>query len=154
MRHRSMALVVRNEKILMIHTYRFGRYIYELPGGGIDAGETPEEAAVRELSEECGLMGTVIRPLNVLHRSNGNTEYVFLVEVPDEQEPIVGSDPEIAEGEEQAIKAVCWKTLSELSEKDRACLWSYGLMDVEGFREVVLGWGDEVSYPGEREDEQ
>ena len=139
MRHRSMALVVRNGKILMIHTYRFHRYIYELPGGGIEAGETPEETAVRELWEECGLTGTVVRPLNVLHRSNGNREYVFLVEVPADQEPTVGYDPEITEGKEQAIKAVCWKSLSELSEKDRAFLWSYGLMDVEGFREVVLG---------------
>lgn len=147
MRHRSLALVVREGKILMIHTYRFGRYIYELPGGGIEVGETPEEAAVRELWEECGLVGTVVRPLNVLHRSNGNNEYVFLVEVSADQEPIVGYDPEVSEGEEQAIKAVCWKELSELSEKDRAFLWSYGLMDVEGFREVVLGWGDEVSYP-------
>ena len=148
MRNRSLALVVRDSKILMIHTYRFQRYIYELPGGGIEAGETPEEAAVRELQEECGLIGTVLRPLNVLHRSNGNMEYVFLVDVSKEQEATVGFDPEIAEGEEQAIKAVCWKELSELSEKDRAFLWSYGLMDVEGFREVVLGWGNEVSYPG------
>ena len=71
-----------------------------------------------------------------------------MVEVSENQEPTVGYDPEITEGKEQAIKAVCWKALSELSEKDRAFLWSYGLMDVEGFREVVLGWGDEVSYPG------
>ena len=148
MRHRSMALVVRDSKILMIHTYRFQRYIYELPGGGIEAGEMPEEAALRELKEECGLVGTIERPLNVLHRSNGNTEYVFLVDVSKEQEATVGFEPEIAEGEEQAIKAVCWKELSELSEKDRAFLWSYGLMDVDGFRDVVLGWGDEVSYPG------
>jgi len=149
MRNRSMALVVRDSKILMIHTYRFGRYIYELPGGGIEEGETPEDAALRELQEECGLVGTIVRPLNVLHRMNGNTEYVFLVEVTKDQKPKVGYDPEIAEGEEQAIKAVCWKELSELSEKDRAFLWYYGLMDVDPFREVVLSWGDEVSYPGE-----
>ena len=69
------------------------------------------------------------------------------MEVPEEQEPTVGYDSEIADGAEQAIKAVCWKVLSGLSEKDRAFLWSYGLMDVDGFREIVLGWGDEVSYP-------
>lgn len=147
MRNRSLALVVRDSKILMIHTYRFNRYIFELPGGGIEEGETPEQAAIRELKEECGLDGVVCRPLNVLHSQKGSKEYVSLIDVPEQQEPVVGMDPEIAEGEEQAIKAVCWKALQELSEKDRAFLWSYGLMDVEAFREVVLGWGDEISYP-------
>ena len=38
MRNRSMAMVVRGSKILMIQTYRFNRFIFELPGGGIEAG--------------------------------------------------------------------------------------------------------------------
>ncbi len=148
MRNRSMAMVLRGKKILMIETFRFNRFIFELPGGGIEAGETPEEAAVRELKKECGLDGTVVRPLNTLHCKNGSTEYVFLVDVPDVQEAIVGSDPEVPEGGVQSIKNVCWKELTELSEKDRAFLWAYGLMEVDGFFEEILSWGDEISYPG------
>lgn len=147
MRSRSLALVVREGKILMIQTYRFNRYIFELPGGGVEPGETPEEATIRELKEECGLDGKINRPLNIKHRKNGNTEYVFLVDVPKEQEAIVGIDPEVPEGEEQAIKNVGWKSLDELSEKDRAFLWSYGLLQVDGFYELALSWGDEISYP-------
>ncbi|MBR6810382.1 MAG: NUDIX hydrolase [Clostridia bacterium] len=149
MRNRSMALVVREDKILLIQTFRFNRFIWELPGGGIEPGETPQEAAIRELKEECGMDGTVARPLNTLHCKDGSVEHVFLVDVPREQQPIVGMDPEVGPDREQSIKNVCWKKLNELSEKDRAFLWSYGLMEVEPYFELVLSWGDAISYPGE-----
>lgn len=147
MRNRSMAMVAREGKILMIKTFRFNRYIWELPGGGIEQGETPAQAAVRELKEECGVDGTVSRPLNTIHCKNGSVEYVFLVDIPEGQEPIVGMDPEILSGQTQAIRDVCWKELRELSERDRACLWSCGLMEVDGYDEEALSWGDAVSYP-------
>lgn len=45
------------EKIVMIRQYRYplDDYLYELPAGLIDAGETPDIAAVREMKEETGL---------------------------------------------------------------------------------------------------
>ena len=144
MRNRSMALVVQDEKILMVQALRRGRLFWELPGGGIEIGETPEEAALRELQEECGLTGVVNRPLNTLHCRDGSVEYVFLVDVSAEQKEIVGMDPEAAE---QTIKNVSWKKLTELSERDRASLWSRGLVEVDDFFELAWSWGDEISYP-------
>jgi len=45
------------KKIVMIRQYRYplGDYLYELPAGLIDAGETPDIAAIREMKEETGL---------------------------------------------------------------------------------------------------
>lgn len=45
------------EKLVMIRQYRYplGDYLYELPAGLIDAGETPDIAAIREMKEETGL---------------------------------------------------------------------------------------------------
>lgn len=44
-------------KIVMIRQYRYplDAYLYELPAGLIDEGETAKEAAIREMKEETGL---------------------------------------------------------------------------------------------------
>lgn len=48
------------EKIVMIRQYRYplDTWLYELPAGLIDEGETASEAAVREMQEETGLTFT------------------------------------------------------------------------------------------------
>lgn len=54
-------VVAINEKgeILIEKTYRQGidDFVFEIPGGWIDSGETPTEAGVRELIEETGYTG-------------------------------------------------------------------------------------------------
>lgn len=65
----------------------------ELPAGLVDPGETPEQAARRELAEEVGLTGTLTR-LAVVHSSPGFTdERVTLFEATDVREvPREGGD--------------------------------------------------------------
>ena len=145
MRNRSVVFVVRNGKILMEKLFYDGRSFFSIPGGGIEPGETPEQAAIRELKEECGLDGTIIRKLAEIY-NNGRTEHVFEVSVPEDQNAITGYDPE-EPMDNQPIKEVLWMELYELPEKDRAFMWRYGLLEIEGFFDEVLSWGDEISYP-------
>lgn len=54
-RIRVAGLVVRNDKILLAEHEKGGRRYWLLPGGGMEFGETLEEALKRELVEEAGL---------------------------------------------------------------------------------------------------
>ena len=47
-----------------------------LPQGHIDPGETPEVAALRELEEETGVVGEIIRPLSIQEFDKGNEKVV------------------------------------------------------------------------------
>ena len=57
----AVVLIIHNEdgsKILLNREFRLapGKWVYNFPAGLIDPGETPEEAAKRELWEETGLV--------------------------------------------------------------------------------------------------
>ena len=151
-RDRAQCMVCRGDQILMIEHQMRGRDFFNLPGGGVEAGETPEEAALRELFEEAGVKGRVLRPLAREYKPDGVSRvFTFLVEIPEDAEPIAGKDPELPE-EEQTIIGFAWKRLNEIAERDRAYLFGAGLMRVPLFHDEVLTWGDdEYSYPGDEE---
>lgn len=48
----TRAIVLNGEQILLMYTRRYNDY--SLPGGGVDAGETLQNALLRELAEETG----------------------------------------------------------------------------------------------------
>ncbi len=53
------------------HRYTNNNYSIEVPCGHIDKGETPLQAAKRELTEETGLVATSWKSLGVIYPSNG-----------------------------------------------------------------------------------
>ena len=56
--HPRAALIARHD--------RRGRLVWSLPKGHLEAGETPEDADVREVEEETGIRGRVLAPLGVI----------------------------------------------------------------------------------------
>lgn len=56
MRNRSSVVILDNGKIALIKRVRCSSVYYVFPGGGIEKGETPKEAAKREALEELGVI--------------------------------------------------------------------------------------------------
>jgi ADP-ribose pyrophosphatase len=69
--------VTKEGSIVMIGQYRYphGKTHWEIPAGRIDAGESPEEAARREVREETGFEPARLVPLPGFYPANGITAH-------------------------------------------------------------------------------
>lgn len=144
-RDRSQCIVVRDGKILMAKHCQNGDEWRCLPGGAIEHGESPEQAVLRELFEECCVHGDIIKKVSEYPDpiSNGNN-YTFWVDI-GKQTPILGEDPEMMEN--PILFGIDWLSLTEICERDRAYLWAAGLLSIDEFANELMSWGDDISYP-------
>jgi 8-oxo-dGTP pyrophosphatase MutT (NUDIX family) len=58
---RAAIVLLEDGAVALIERVRDGRRYYLFPGGGVEHGETPEEAATREAREELGLEVEIVR---------------------------------------------------------------------------------------------
>lgn len=143
---RAQCLIVKNHKILMVKHRENGTAYYCLPGGGIEPGETPEIAALRELKEECLVDGYSLKLISTVIHDN-HINYTFYADI-GTQKPALGFDPEISGI--PVLSGVSWCTLETLSERERAFLWSAGLIYYDAFSKELNSWSDDISYPRKR----
>ena len=117
---RVCAAIIRDGAILMVRHVHDGRDYWTLPGGAVEAGETLEQAVLRELREETNLSARVVRPLyQRFYRSalgRGDVaEHCFLLECGREQAATLGHDPEL-DAASQWLRDLAWHPLHDLRD--------------------------------------
>jgi len=93
---------------------RRGRLVWSLPKGHLEAGETPEDAAIREVEEETGIRGRVLAPLGVIdfwfiaeNRRIHKTVHHYLMEA---------SGGELSDEDAEVVE-VAWFPLTDIRDR-------------------------------------
>jgi ADP-ribose pyrophosphatase YjhB (NUDIX family) len=73
---RAAVFIRRDGKLLLLYRKKAGRVYDAVPGGTVEPGESPTQAAVREIREETGLAVKVHGPVLTLQNQD-RTEYYF-----------------------------------------------------------------------------
>jgi 8-oxo-dGTP pyrophosphatase MutT (NUDIX family) len=79
---RATAVIIKDKKILLIHRFRDGREFFVLPGGGVEEGETIEQAVIREVKEETSFDAIINKKLWEIqndYNGNKNMHHYFLI---------------------------------------------------------------------------
>jgi len=116
MRHRAAIFVLDdNDNVLLFHRRKPGEEYYSVPGGGVEPGETPEQAAVRELKEETGLDVTLGDKIGEVE-ADANYQY-FYVSRTWSGTPALGGE-ELEKQSPTNVYDLVWIPIKKLSEID------------------------------------
>jgi len=105
------AIIVRENKVLLVRDPRMDEVIWEIPGGRMNIDEEPREAVAREIREELGIeivVGAVLHMEQFIQGSEGKRAFVIVYEcqMKDTEAQITMSETEVCE--------IAWVTADEL----------------------------------------
>lgn len=104
----ASAIIIKDHCVLMIRTKDSNSW--SIPSGGVEDGETAEEACIREVAEETGYEAKIVKELHtkktIIKEYKVTTQY-FLCEV-------TGGDIQYKDPDEE-IEEISWKSSTEIS---------------------------------------
>lgn len=119
MRQAVRAIIIKDNKMLVMHRNKFGRVYDTLPGGNIAAGETHEQALRREMQDETSVQFKDPTLVFVHHAGDPyGDQYIYLC-------TYVSGDPTLSESSEefiinkmgQNLYQPLWLSLDDLPKK-------------------------------------
>jgi 8-oxo-dGTP diphosphatase len=121
MRTRAGIVLIEDDKVALIERHRAGLDYYVFPGGGMNVGETPQQAAIREAMEELGVEVSIKQKVALIYFDQ-STQVYFLVER-------VGGEFGTGTGEEftaadphdpqEGIYVPVWMSIHELPQQSK-----------------------------------
>lgn len=117
MKTRAGIVLIQNDKVALIERHRAGLDYFVFPGGSVDDGESPEQAALRETMEELGIEVVIKKKVAEIQLGSKSRHVYFLVEQTGGAfgsglgEEYTDSDPD---SPEEGIYIPIWMALDEL----------------------------------------
>jgi 8-oxo-dGTP pyrophosphatase MutT (NUDIX family) len=120
-RQAALCLIRRGNTFLVaeIEDPQTGAILHRPPGGGIEEGESPEQAVRRELQEELGIRLATIQELGTVDhvwfwkgREVRERAWLFLASSSDDARLSRGDSPELVEADGQRVKTF-WRPIED-----------------------------------------
>ena len=140
MRIRAGIVLIQNDKIALIERHRAGLDYFVFPGGGVNEGETHEQAAIREAMEELGVEVAIKQKISEIQLGHKSRQVYFLAEQAGGEfgtgvgEEYTDSDPN---DPDEGIYVPIWMPIEELSSHENIYPDSVAKLVIKSVRE---GW--------------
>jgi 8-oxo-dGTP diphosphatase len=146
MRVRAGIVLIQDNKVALIERHRAGLHYFVFPGGGVDEGESPEQAAVREALEELGIEVTIKQKVAEIQFGPKSRQIYFLAEQTG-GEFGTGSGEEFTvsnhEDPEEGIYIPIWMPIDELLLHQNIHPADVAKLVV---RSIESGWAESASF--------
>lgn len=142
MRIRAGVVLIQDGNVALIERHRAGLDYFVFPGGGVDEGESPEQAAIREALEELGIDIALKQKVAIIQLGQRSRQIYFLAEQTGGEfgtgvgEEYTASDPASTE---EGVYVPIWMPVEEILLHQNVYPAEVARLVVKSIKE---GWAD------------